>query len=78
MTQLEYKIRIWKWFGASAFGGIAQANNTFDNLLGSNIKPNAGVGLRFKLIPKHNLHLRIDYGFGQGTSNYYLAFYDAF
>lgn len=78
MFQIEYKIKVWKWFGISTFGGLAQANSDISKLPVTNLKPNYGMGLRFKLIPKHNLHLRFDYGIGSGTSNYYLAFYDAF
>lgn len=78
MLQAEYRLRIWRWFGASAFGGIAQTSPSIAQFAYTPIRPNGGLGLRFKLVPKHNLHLRIDYGIGQNTSNYYIAFYDTF
>lgn len=78
MLQAEYRLRVWKWFGASFFGGMSQSADKITTFSESPIRPNYGMGLRFKLMAKHNLQLRIDYGFGQGTSNYYLAFYDAF
>lgn len=78
MLQAEYRLRVWKWFGTSFFGGMAQFDEKLKTFLASPLRPNYGMGLRFKLMAKHNLQLRIDYGFGQGTSNYYLAFYDAF
>ena len=76
--QAEYRLRIWKWVGASFFGGMAQANNSLSGIDSAPLRPNYGMGLRFKLIPKHNMNLRIEYGIGQNTSNYYVAFYDAF
>jgi hypothetical protein len=76
--QGEYRLRIWKWIGASFFGGVAQTNNSLLEMDSAPLRPNYGMGLRFKLIPKHNMNLRIEYGIGHNTSNYYIAFYDAF
>ena len=40
------------------------------------VLPTYGLGLRFEF--KHNVNLRLDYGFGKGTSGIVLAFGEAF
>lgn len=40
------------------------------------ILPNYGVGLRFEF--KHRMNIRIDYGFGKGTSGFVVQFAEAF
>jgi hypothetical protein len=76
--QAEYKMRVWKRLGASFFGGVAQLDDQYAQLWESPIRPNYGMGLRFKLVPKYNMNLRVEYGIGQNSSNFYIAFYDAF
>lgn len=76
--QAEYRFPVWKFIGLSVFGGTAIAASGNDKWFAEGIKPNAGVGLRFRVIPEYNMNLRIEYGVGQNTSSFYIAFYDAF
>ncbi len=76
--QAEYRLRIWNWIGASFFGGLSEIAGTPDQLSFNSIRENYGGGLRFRVIKKHNMYLRIEYGRGRNNSNYYVSFYDAF
>jgi hypothetical protein len=42
------------------------------------IKPAAGFGLRFLLAPDEGLNLRADWGFGNGSSGFYLGMGEVF
>ena len=68
-TQLEYRQHIWRRFGFVAWGGGATLFSDFDEFIDRDIKPkwlyNFGFGLRFEF--KHNVNIRIDYGFGENT-----------
>lgn len=77
-VQAEYRLQVWRFIGLSVFGGAALAANSNSELFAQGIKPNAGAGLRFRVVPEYNMNLRIEYGVGQGTSSLYIAFYDAF
>lgn len=41
-------------------------------------RPNGGAGLRFEFDRKQRIHLRADYGFGDGISGFYLTVGEAF
>jgi hypothetical protein len=79
-TQLEYRQHIWRRFGFVAWGGGATLFSDFDEFIDRDIKPkwlyNFGVGLRFEF--KHNVNIRIDYGFGENTSGFVFAVGEAF
>ncbi|HVD98396.1 MAG TPA: BamA/TamA family outer membrane protein [Cytophagaceae bacterium] len=76
--QAEYRLRIWKWIGASFFGGISETAPSVNQLAYNPIRENYGGGLRFRVIKQHNMYLRVEYGMSHNTSNYYVSFYDAF
>ena len=77
-AQAEYRRAINSWFGVVGFVGAGQVADRLDNFNTRNIKPSAGVGIRFKVVPKENLNLRIDYGVGRNTSNFYIQLAEAF
>ncbi len=77
-AQAEYRVMIAGPFGAAAFGGaggVAGHPGAFrlDQLL-----PSYGAGLRYMLESTEKLTLRIDAGFGSGTSGIYFDIREAF
>ncbi len=79
-TQVEYR----KQFGESRFGAVAfiGMGNVFNNITDfqfAGLKPNYGIGARYKLDKSENLNIRLDYGFGtRGNSSFYLSIAEAF
>ena len=49
---------------------------SFDRLMVKNILPNYGVGVRLEF--KHNVNIRLDYGFGKETAGFVFQFAEAF
>lgn len=65
--QAELRQRIYKGFGAAAWGGVGNVFSTFSAFDWSATLPTYGVGLRYEL--KHGVHIRLDYGFGRKDRN---------
>ena len=60
--QAELRQKIYKGLGAAAWGGAGNVFCTFGEFDWHKTLPTYGVGLRYSL--KHNISLRLDYGFG--------------
>lgn len=69
---------IWKRLGGVVFAGIGDVAPSPQKLtLGSELWT-AGFGLRYMLEPKERLNIRMDFGFGNGDSGFYLSLGEAF
>lgn len=75
-VQAEIRQHIYKRFGCVAWGGLGTFFNTFESFNVRQYLPNYGVGLRFEM--KKNTNLRMDLGFGRGTSGIIFNFGEAF
>ena len=79
-TQIELRQHVFDRFGVAAWAGNSLIFSSFKQLTKQDIKPewlyNFGIGFRFEF--KHNVNLRIDYGFGEGTSGILFAIGEAF
>ena len=64
-AQLELRQRIIKRVGVVAWIGYGGVFESFDRLSWDNMLLNYGAGVRFEL--KHNVNLRVDFGFGRDT-----------
>lgn len=62
--QGEYRFPIWWRFGGVVFLGFGQVAHEFKDFNLQGFKVSAGGGLRFSILPKEMLNLRLDYGFG--------------
>lgn len=78
-TQVEYR-KTFKdsRIGAVAFIGTGDVYNNIDEFQFGTLKPNYGVGLRYKIDKSENLNLRLDWGFGRGSNEIYLGIAEAF
>ena len=75
-AQVELRQNIHKRLGAVAWVGAGNLFATFNQFKWSHTLPNAGVGLRYEF--KHNINLRVDYGFGKAYSCIVFDFGEAF
>lgn len=59
----EYRAHLYKRFSAVLFGGIGSVYNHQVEISASNLKYSYGGGLRFSLLEKEKLNIRLDYGY---------------
>lgn len=77
LLQSEWRTKFTQRFGVVAFGGAGMVWHDAESAW--QLRPNYGLGLRFALDVKQQLHARADYGFGQGGSRgFYLTIGEAF
>ena len=77
-AQAEYRLMILHRFGAAAFlgaGGVASRPGTMRL---ASVRPSYGGGLRYMLDESERLTLRVDAGFGSGSSGIYFNIREAF
>jgi len=78
ITQAEFRFPIaWRFKGV-VFGGAGAVYGRAGET--ARIRPNAGAGLRFMFDRRQKLHLRLDYGIGEGRGNagFYVTVGEAF
>lgn len=75
-AQLELRQHIYGRIGCVAWAGGGTVFPSFEKLRMKNILPNYGLGLRVEF--KHNVNIRIDYGFGKDTGGFVFQFAEAF
>ncbi len=74
--QMELRQKLFWRVGLVAFVGCGSVFPSFKEWRWNHLLPSGGIGLRFEY--KHNLNLRIDYGFGKGTSGFVLSLGESF
>jgi hypothetical protein len=77
-SQVEYRAMLFGPFGAAAFlgGGVVAARPGAFRL--DLVRPSYGAGLRYMLDTTEKLTLRVDAGFGKGSSGIYFDLREAF
>lgn len=81
MTTLiaEYRIPVWKRFSAVVFGGIGNVYRKISELVNNTPKHSFGGGIRFALLPKEKLNIRVDYGYyNQNNQGFYFTVGECF
>ena len=76
--QTEYRVHIWKNLGAVGFVAVGDVAEEFRSFNLPDLKPSAGMGIRYALIPEENLNIRVDVAFGKATNNFYINISEAF
>ena len=76
--QTEYRLQIWWRFGLAGFAGFGDVADRVGNFEISNFKYSMGCGLRYQFNPEEKHNLRFDFGFGKGTSGFYITMGEAF
>lgn len=75
-AQLELRQHIYARVGCVAWIGGGTVFPSFKKLSFNHILPNYGLGLRIEF--KHNVNIRVDYGFGKDTAGFVFQFAEAF
>ena len=75
-AQMELRQHIYGRVGAVAWVGGETVFPSFEQLRIKDVLPNYGLGLRVEF--KHNVNIRIDYGFGKDTAGFVFQFAEAF
>lgn len=76
--QSELRFPLYKRLGAVAFAGLGDVFRQTDDLALNRIKYSMGTGLRYALNRSERLNVRLDYGWGRGTSSFYFSVTEAF
>jgi hypothetical protein len=77
-SQAEYRLPLTKMFGLVTFVGLGDVSHSLSTFGFNNLKPSYGAGLRVRIDNKEKLNLRIDYGIGKHTSNFYITVAESF
>lgn len=75
-AQVELRQHVYSRIGCVVWGGGGTVFSSFNKQCFSDILPNFGMGLRIGF--KHNVNVRIDYGFGKDTGGFIFQFAEAF
>lgn len=59
----EYRLHVVGRFSTVFFGGAGNVYNKYSEINANNMKYSYGGGIRFALLEKEKLHIRIDYGY---------------
>ena len=78
LVQAEYRRPlIWK-LDMVMFMGIGTVSPNAEAIARNVFWPSYGAGLRYPLVEKAGINIRLDYAFGRGVSAFYLTFGEAF
>lgn len=77
-AQAEYRAHLWKRFGYVLFAGIGDVADRWSEFQIDEIKSSFGAGLRCRFSKAEKVNLRVDVGFGRGTSGVYFGLEEAF
>ncbi len=69
---------MWKRIGAIGFVSAGRVSHDLSDMNFTGFKPAVGFGLRFLIAPDEGLNLRADFGFGNGSSGFYLGMAEVF
>ncbi|MCZ6671763.1 MAG: BamA/TamA family outer membrane protein [Verrucomicrobia bacterium] len=76
--QVEYRAYLWWRIGMVAFIGIGDVSEGVHDFRLRNFKSSYGFGVRFKFNEAEKVNLRMDLGFGKGTSGIYFGIEEVF
>jgi outer membrane protein assembly factor BamA len=76
--QAEYRMPVIWRFGLVGFAGIGSVGDRVAAWIDANWRFSAGWGIRFKLSPAEGINLRLDFGYGEGSSGIYITAAEAF
>lgn len=77
-AQLEYRMPIWWRIGAVGFAGLGNVARTLKEINIPDLKYSVGGGVRFSVDKEERLNVRMDWGFGQNTSGFYINIAESF
>jgi len=76
--QMEYRMPVWWRFGLVGFVGFGDVADKITNFEPGSFKHSVGWGIRYLFARDEHINLRVDFGFGEGSSQFYINFFEAF
>jgi len=76
--QMEYRIPVWWKLGLVGFIGYGDVADELSHFKFGDFKYSGGWGIRYKISREEGTNLRLDFGFGRGTSGVYVTVNEAF
>ncbi len=77
-SQAELRVPVYKRFGVVGFAGLGEVFRSPADLRADRLKYSIGGGVRYALNTSERLNIRLDYGWGRGTSSFYFSVTEAF
>jgi outer membrane protein assembly factor BamA len=77
-VQAEYRLPVWKRFGAVAFAGLGDVGETLRAIKFNRLKYSLGGGLRYRLDSREGTNLRLDFAWGKASTGFYMTVQEAF
>ncbi len=74
----EEKLGFWKRWGLAGFAGLGTVAPNFGGLPDSRLKYSLGMGIRYLVLPKERVNIRVDFGFGTQRPGFYFNVREAF
>lgn len=78
IAQAEYRLSSPRKFGLVLFVCAGEVNRTLGNMALADFKYSYGFGIRWLMIPESKSNLRVDFGYGKGTSGVMVGLSEAF
>lgn len=72
------KPKFWERWGLIGFAGFGTVGNDLEDLFENDLQYSLGFGIRFLILPKELVNLRIDFGFGTQSPGFYLNVRESF
>jgi outer membrane protein assembly factor BamA len=72
------KVPFKERFGLVGFFGVGDVGSSFGNIDLSKIKTSMGIGIRYLVLPKERINVRLDFGFGTQLPGVYINVREAF
>ena len=76
--QAEWRRHLWRRLGGVVFAGVGEVSRDIGDFTLNGLHAAGGFGIRFLLDEQEGLNLRADWGFGEGSSGFYLNLGEAF
>jgi hypothetical protein len=77
-SQAELRVPVYKRFGVVGFAGLGEVFRTPADIRLDLLKYSVGGGVRYALNKSERLNIRLDYGWGRGSSSFYFSVTEAF
>ncbi|WP_428236464.1 BamA/TamA family outer membrane protein [Gracilimonas sp.] len=77
-TQAEYRVPVYKSFGAVIFSSVGNVAQNLSDFPLTNLEWTLGPGLRYMIDENRKVNIRLDAGFGPGVSGFVLTIGEAF
>jgi hypothetical protein len=77
-VQAEYRLPVWRRFGAAAFVGLGNVGPALRDINLSRLKYSLGGGIRYRLDSKEGTNLRLDFAWGKARTGFYATVQEAF